>query len=133
MTRVTRRAGAAQFRVSCRLSTVGGCRDDSRSAPCDDRPDAAEARQLHGRVAQVEAGDEAEDIELDPLDPAELDAEQAPQARLDAGAAVGQARIGQRAEVAADRVRRQRSTPSSGTARSTVATNVLLFGPGQIR
>ena len=42
------------------------------------------------------------------LDPAELDAEQAPQARLDAGAAVAQARVGQRAEVAADRVRRHR-------------------------
>jgi len=24
-------------------------------------------------------------------------------------------------------------TPSSGTARSTLATNVLLFGPGQMR
>ena len=83
-------------------------------------------------MAQVEAGDQAEHIQLDALDPAELDAEQAPQARLDAGAAVGQAGIGVGTEVAADRVRRQRG-PSSGTARRIVATKVLLFGPGQMR
>jgi hypothetical protein len=69
--------------------------------------DAAEARQLDAGIAQVDAGDEAEEIHLHALDPAELDAQQAPQARLDARAAVGQADIGQGTEVAADRIRRQ--------------------------
>ena len=92
-------------------------------------PEAAEARQLQRGLPQVEAGHEAEDVELDPLDPAELHAEHAPQARLHAGAAVGQA----------DERKRGKSLPmavggsaleSSGTARSTAATNVLLLGPG---
>src|SRR6185436_10083477 len=68
---------------------------------------AAEARQLERRLAQIDAGHEPEQVHLDALNPAKLEAGEAPQARLDPGAAVGEARIGARAEVAADRVRRQ--------------------------
>ena len=83
-------------------------------------------------MAQVEAGDEAHEVELDAFDPAELDAQEPAHRRLDAGAAVGQAGIGPG----------RKSLPtafdgsvasSSGTARRTVAVKVLLFGPGQTR
>src|SRR5581483_4144448 len=69
--------------------------------------DAAEAWQLHAGVAQIEPGDETKDVQLDPLDPADLDSKQTPQRGLDAGSAVGQACIGQGAEVLPDGIRRQ--------------------------
>ena len=47
-------------------------------------------------------------FELDALDPAELEAGKTVQIELDAGAAVGQAGVEAVAEIAADRVRRQR-------------------------
>ena len=51
---------------------------------CGDRravgkTEAAEAGQLQPRMADVEAGDEAKEIELHALDPSGLDAEDAPQ------------------------------------------------------
>ena len=64
--------------VACRQLRRGGGRDGGSVIEAD----AAEARQLHGRMAQIETGDQAEEIELDALDPAELDAQQAPQRSL---------------------------------------------------
>src|SRR5262245_47047921 len=69
--------------------------------------EAAEAGELHARMAQVEPGDQAEEIELDAFDPADLDAENSPQRRLDAGAAVGEPGIREAAKIFADSVRRQ--------------------------
>src|SRR5262245_5143704 len=59
-------------------------------------------------MAQVEAGDQAEKVDLDPFDPAELHAEQAPQRGLDAGPTVGQPEIRVGAEILAHRVRWKR-------------------------
>src|SRR5262245_19387814 len=59
-------------------------------------------------MPHVEAGDQAEKIDLDPFDPTELHAEQPPQRRLDAGSAVGQAEIGMGAETLADCIRWER-------------------------
>src|SRR6266404_857641 len=64
--------------------------------------EAAEAGQLHRRVAKVEPCDEAEKIEFHAFDPAELHAEHAPQRRFDTGAGVGEPDIGKGAEVLAD-------------------------------
>src|SRR5580692_902897 len=55
--------------------------------------EAAEARKLDGGMAQVEAGDQTQEVEFDALDPAELDADDAEQGRFDASAAVGQTDI----------------------------------------
>lgn len=70
--------------------------------------DAAEARQLDGWVAQVEARDQAQKIDFDALDPAELHPEEAPQRGFDTRAAIGQADIGIGAEIFADGVGRKR-------------------------
>jgi hypothetical protein len=55
---------------------------------------AAKARQLHGRMAYIEACNEAEEIHLDAFDPSKFDADETPQARFHACVAVGQAHIG---------------------------------------
>jgi hypothetical protein len=60
-------------------------------------------------MAQVEAGDQTQEVDLDTLDPAELDAEEAEQGGLDAGTAVGQAGVGSRAKILADGVGRKRN------------------------
>src|SRR5262245_60311728 len=85
---------------------ASACRRGDRRSVID--ADAAEARQLHGGVPQVEPGDQPEEIELDAFDPSDLDPEEAEQRNLDAGAAVGQAGVEAGAEVLADGVRRQR-------------------------
>src|SRR6185437_10704079 len=59
-------------------------------------------------MAQVNAGDEAKEIDLDAFDPSDLDAEYAPQVRLESGAGICPADIGHRAEVASHGVARQR-------------------------
>ena len=74
--RVTAVARDRQFTVRA----VSDVSVPPRSRDRRSNADAAEARQLERRMAQVEAGDEAEQIDLDALDPADLDAEQAPQA-----------------------------------------------------
>jgi hypothetical protein len=59
------------------------------------KADAAKAREgLHGRMTYVEARNEAEEIRLDAFDPSKFDADETPQARFHACAAVGQAHIG---------------------------------------
>src|SRR5215472_3325340 len=63
--------------------------------------DAAEARELHGGMAQIEACDQAENVDLDALDPTQLDTEETPKRGFDACAAVGQPDIGIGAEVLA--------------------------------
>src|SRR5919204_179 len=69
--------------------------------------EAAEARQLHRRMAHIEPGDQPEEVELDAFDPANLHAEQTPQGGFYAGAAVGAADVGEGAKILANRVRRQ--------------------------
>src|SRR3981081_4167164 len=69
--------------------------------------DAAEARQLDGRVAQVETCDQAQKVDFDTLDPTELHPPEGPQRASAAGAAIGQADIGIGAEILTHRVRRQ--------------------------
>src|SRR5262245_50535202 len=101
-----RGTGRLMERAEARASTRSARRRRHRRPVA--QPDAAEARQLHGGMAQVEAGDQAEKIDLDPFDPTELHAEQPPQRRLDAGSAVGQAEIGMSAEILAYRIRWQR-------------------------
>src|SRR5205814_9649702 len=64
--------------------------------------EAAEAGEFYPRMAQVDPGYQAEEVELDSLDPAELDAKNAPQRGLDAGATVGSASIRTAAELLAD-------------------------------
>ena len=59
-------------------------------------------------MADVEAGDQAEEIDLNAFDPGGLDADDTPQRSLEAGAAVGRPCIGKWAKVLADGVRRQR-------------------------
>src|SRR5450631_3658134 len=66
--------------------------------------DAAESRQLDAGVAQIEPGDEPEQVDLDALDPTELHGGKTVQIELDAGAAVGAAGIKPVAEIAPDRV-----------------------------
>src|ERR671933_117251 len=61
------------------------------------KADAAPAGQLEGRATQIDSGDEAEDIDLDSLDPADRHAEQALQRQLQPEAA--------RAEAGEDTVR----------------------------
>ena len=70
--------------------------------------DAAEARELQSRTADVEAGDEAQNVDLHALDPADRHAEEAAERELEAGAAGGEAEeapVG--APVLADGGRRQ--------------------------
>jgi hypothetical protein len=46
------------------------CRESRRGV----KADPAEARQLDGRTSDIDAGDEAEKVDLDAFDPAELEA-----------------------------------------------------------
>src|SRR5262245_21059525 len=85
---------------------------DTQRSPAsgDDRveADAAEAGELHGGAADVDAGDEAEHVDLDALDPADRQPEQALDGELQAGAARRAPDIeGLVAPVLADRGRRQ--------------------------
>src|ERR1035441_7004220 len=59
-------------------------------------------------MTQIEPGDQAEQIDLDALDPAELHGSKTGEIELDAGATVGAAGIEAGAEIAADRIGRQR-------------------------
>ena len=66
------------------LRVRGLDRDSIQSEPAD-------ARDLQRRAPDVEPGDEAQEVDLDALDPAELRPEQAVEAELDPGVAAGQA------------------------------------------
>ena len=78
----TRRRHAApptahgQFRVSGLSYFAPAGRRDRGSVV---EADAAEARHLHARMAQVETGNQPEEIQLDALDPADLDTPSRPQ------------------------------------------------------
>src|SRR5437588_5227776 len=63
---------------------------DARSRDRADA-DAANTWQLDRRTADVEAGDEAQHVDLNALDPADRHAEEAAEGELDAGAAGGEA------------------------------------------
>src|SRR6516162_6961658 len=108
------RVGVARFRGVVRIALRRDARKRSpRARWRRDRgsvvdADAAEARELHRGMAQIETCDQAENVDLDALDPTQLDAEETPQRGFDAGAAVGQPGIGVGAEVLAHRVCRQR-------------------------
>src|ERR1700704_6285396 len=83
------------------LSRAGG-RDAVETEP-------AEARDLQRRVAQIEPGHQAEEIDLDAFDPGELGPDEAVDAHLEAGPAGGGADEGSvGTEVAADSLRRHR-------------------------
>src|SRR6266566_3754997 len=68
----------------------------------------AEARQLQCGMTQIQTCHEAEEIELDALDPANLHPEQPPQRSFYASATVGQPKIGAVAEILSERIGRQR-------------------------
>src|SRR5262245_48052318 len=54
-------------------SGIGAWRLLCRRRDCDrGEPDAAEAGKLERRVAQIEARDETQHVELDPFDPSDL-------------------------------------------------------------
>ena len=55
-------------------------------------------------MAQVGAGDQTENIQLHTLNPADLETEHPPDARLHAGATIGPAKVGKRSEIAPDRL-----------------------------
>src|SRR5690349_17969589 len=61
-------------------------------------------------MAQIKSRHQAEEIELDALDPSSLDAEDAPERRLDASAAVGETGVGEGTKILADRIRWQRDS-----------------------
>ena len=109
-----------------RVEAVGSGGGRSRHA------DPAEAGQLDRRAADVEAGDGAQDVDLDPFHPAErqaaIAAQGQPQLRSASGATIAR-RTGSPC--------RSRSAASaaciSGTASMMAAMKVLEFGPGQAR
>src|SRR5262249_34795074 len=102
--------------------------------------EVAQGRQLEPGLAEIEAGDETQQIDLEAFHPADLDSEEAPQARLDAGAAVGQADKRARPEVLADPRRRQgggklgRRAQHGGQKRVAVRTRpyAVNAGPGEL-
>src|SRR5262245_12439045 len=98
---------AAQYRRGPALLTSARLRRGGEGGPVGD-PEAAEPWQLHPRMTDIEAGDEAEEIELEAFDPPGFDAEQPPGRGFDSRAAVGETDIGGIAKILADRVRRQR-------------------------
>src|SRR5579872_6650025 len=71
-------------------------------------PDASIAGKLDGRMPPVESGNEAEQIDFESFNPADLDVGDPPQIKLDAGAAVCASGVETGAEITADRIRRQR-------------------------
>src|SRR5258705_11525450 len=82
------------------LVILRGCGHRGQAAEAD----LAETRQLEGRVADIEAGDQAKDVDLDAFDPAQLEADETPEARFDAGAAVARPDIRPWPEIASDRI-----------------------------
>src|SRR3974390_2886998 len=69
--------------------------------------DPAKAPQLHSWMSEIEAGDEANQIDLNAFDPAYFKGRKAAQIQLKAGAAVSQTRVNAFTEIASNRVWRQ--------------------------
>src|SRR5581483_43532 len=70
--------------------------------------DPAKTRQLHARMHQVQSRHQPEEVDLDALDPACLETDDAPEIGFVAGAAIGRSEIRARPEIAADGVGRKR-------------------------
>src|SRR5262249_59114794 len=79
---------ASHWRRDASERSLRACRRRHRGSVVD--ADTAEARELHGGMAEIETCGQAEDGNLDALDPTDLDAEETPQRGFDASAAVGQ-------------------------------------------
>src|SRR5262245_26869929 len=89
----------------------GGCNSASQCRR-DRQADAnsSEPRQLHARMTQIEACDQAEDVEFDTFDPTKLKSGEAVQIDFISGATVRWPAIESIPEVTADCVRRQCKT-----------------------
>src|SRR5262249_29949579 len=93
--RSVKRVGAARSRGLARgapqprreRSSIRARRRRDRGSVVD--ADPAKARELHGGLAWSETCGQGKNVDLDALDPAELDAEEAPQRGFDTRAAVG--------------------------------------------
>src|SRR5262249_17681197 len=67
---------ASHWRRDARERSLRACRRRHRGSVVD--ADTAEARELHGGMAQIETCDQAEDVNLDALDPTHPDAPRTP-------------------------------------------------------
>src|SRR5262245_30210048 len=103
--------GAEEIRQGEPPHQEGDC-NSARQCRCGGQVDAnpSKARQLHAWATQVKACDQAQDIDFDAFDPAELEPGEAMQIDLKSGTAVCSPGIEAIPEVTADCVRRQCKT-----------------------
>src|SRR5262249_2676627 len=98
------RAGVTRTKAAIKQMAVREFQDLARQRGCHRgfNADPTVTRQLYARMPQIDTGDQAQDIQLDTFDPANLDAGIAVKIDLEASAAVGPPRIKAVAEIAPD-------------------------------